>query len=94
MKPGTSSAGLGKIIKSCWRGFGRDAVTLAYIRARRKLTLRERTALLLVEVERRSYREAALILGISPRRFKMLVFRARGKLCGAMEKALESAPKP
>lgn len=51
-----------------------------YLRAYRRLSLRERRALHLVEVKERSYREAAEVLGIRLENLKMVIFRARKKI--------------
>jgi len=97
MKPGTSSEGLGTQGASTrpfpWEGFDRRLVLETYRRAYRKLTLRERRTLYLVEVEGKSYRETAELAGMTVARLKAMVFRARKKIQRRMEKAFK-LPKP
>ena len=51
-----------------------------YAESARRLQPRERTALELVEVEERTYVEAARILGVGSSNMKMIVFRARKRI--------------
>jgi RNA polymerase sigma factor (sigma-70 family) len=53
-----------------------------------RLSERERRALTMVEVERRSYREAAEALAIRLENLKMVVFRGRRKIFRGMEQSL------
>lgn len=56
------------------------------------LSTRERRALHLVEVERRSYRDAATDLEIKLENLKMVIFRARRKIHRAMHRVFEGLP--
>ena len=60
-----------------------------YLRFYAMLSERERRALFLVEVEDRSYREAALELGIKLENLKMVIFRARKKIHRAMRRVFD-----
>ncbi len=54
-----------------------------------RLSERERRALHLVEVEERSYRQAAAELGIKLENLKMVIFRARRKIHRSMRRVFE-----
>ena len=60
-----------------------------YLRFYSMLSERERTALHMVEVEERSYREAALELGIKLENLKMVIFRARRKIHRSMRRVFD-----
>jgi len=62
-----------------------------YLRAYRRLSLRERRALHLVEVKERSYREAAETLGIRLENLKMVIFRARKKIFRSLDRVFASS---
>lgn len=63
-----------------------------YLQFYRMLSQRERNALHLVEVEERSYREAADELEIKLENLKMVIFRARRKIHRAMRRVFEGLP--
>ena len=56
------------------------------------LSEREQRALHLVEVEERSYRQAALELTIKLENLKMVIFRARRKIHRAMRRTFDGLP--
>ncbi|MBK7643196.1 MAG: RNA polymerase sigma factor [Planctomycetes bacterium] len=60
-----------------------------YLRFYSMLSERERKALQLVEVEERSYREAAEELGIKLENLKMVIFRARRKIHRSMRRVFD-----
>jgi RNA polymerase sigma-70 factor (ECF subfamily) len=60
-----------------------------YLRFYSMLSERERKALQLVEVEERSYREAAELLGIKLENLKMVIFRARRKIHRSMRRVFD-----
>lgn len=60
-----------------------------YLRFYSMLSQRERRALQLVEVEERSYREAADELGIKLENLKMVIFRARRKIHRSMRRVFD-----
>ena len=60
-----------------------------YLRFYSMLSERERRALQLVEVEERSYREAAEELGIKLENLKMVIFRARRKIHRSMRRVFD-----
>jgi RNA polymerase sigma factor (sigma-70 family) len=60
-----------------------------YLRFYSMLSERERRSLQLVEVEERSYREAAEELGIKLENLKMVIFRARRKIHRSMRRVFE-----
>jgi RNA polymerase sigma factor (sigma-70 family) len=60
-----------------------------YLRFYTMLSERERQALQLVEVEERSYREAAEALGIKLENLKMVIFRARRKIHRSMRRVFD-----
>lgn len=60
-----------------------------YLRFYAMLSERERHALRLVEVEERSYRQAAEELGIKLENLKMVIFRARRKIHRAMRRVFD-----
>ena len=53
-----------------------------------RLSAKERRALTIVEVEERSYRDAAQELGIRLENVKMVIFRGRRKIFRGMERSL------
>ena len=59
-----------------------------YLQHFERLSEREQRALTMVEVERRSYKEAAAELGIRVENLKMVVFRGRRKIFRGMEQSL------
>ena len=59
-----------------------------YLQHFEQLSEREQRALTMVEVERRSYKEAAAELGIRVENLKMVVFRGRRKIFRGMEQSL------
>lgn len=60
-----------------------------YLRFYSMLSERERTALTMVEVDERSYREAADELGIKLENLKMVIFRARRKIHRSMRRVFD-----
>lgn len=60
-----------------------------YLKFYAMLSERERTALRMVEVEERSYREAAEELGIKLENLKMVIFRARRKIHRSMRRVFD-----
>lgn len=60
-----------------------------YLQFYAMLSERERLALHLVEVEERSYRESAGVLGIKLENLKMVIFRARRKIHRSMRRVFE-----
>ena len=60
-----------------------------YLRFYSMLSERERTALHMVEVEEKSYREAADELGIKLENLKMVIFRARRKIHRSMRRVFD-----
>lgn len=62
-----------------------------YLAMFNQLSAKERRALELVEVEDRSYRDTAELLGIKLENLKMVIFRARKKIYRAMRKVLSHA---
>lgn len=62
-----------------------------YLAMFNRLSAKERRALELVEVEDRSYRETADLLGIKVENLKMVIFRARKKIFRAMHKVMSHA---
>ena len=60
-----------------------------YLRFYSMLSERERKALQLVEVEERSYRVAAEVLGIKLENLKMVIFRARRKIHRSMRRVFD-----
>ncbi|MBL8899986.1 MAG: sigma-70 family RNA polymerase sigma factor [Planctomycetes bacterium] len=62
-----------------------------YLAMFNQLSAKERRALELVEVEDRSYRDTADLLGIKLENLKMVIFRARKKIYRAMRKVLNHA---
>ena len=63
-----------------------------YLRFYTMLSEREQRALHLVEVEERSYREAAAELSIKLENLKMVIFRARRKIHRAMRRTFDGLP--
>ena len=63
-----------------------------YLRFYSMLSERERRALHMIEVEERSYREAADELGIRLENLKMVIFRARRKIHRSMRRVFEGLP--
>jgi len=63
-----------------------------YLRFFRMLSDREQRAIQMVEVEGRSYREAAGELGIKLENLKMVIFRARRKIHRSMRRVFEGLP--
>jgi RNA polymerase sigma-70 factor (ECF subfamily) len=63
-----------------------------YLSFYRMLSEREQRAIHLVEVEARSYRDAARELGIKLENLKMVVFRARRKIHRSMRRVFEGLP--
>jgi RNA polymerase sigma factor (sigma-70 family) len=64
-------------------------VLAAYGEAYGALCERDRRAMRIVEVEGRSYREASAILGVGLSNMKMILFRARRRLCDRMAALLD-----
>ncbi len=60
-----------------------------YLKFYAMLSERERTALRMVEVDERSYREAAEELGIKLENLKMVIFRARRKIHRSMRRVFD-----
>jgi DNA-directed RNA polymerase specialized sigma24 family protein len=56
----------------------------AYSEAYAELSERDRRAMQLVEVEERTYRDACVLLGVGLSNMKMILFRARKRLCDRM----------
>jgi RNA polymerase sigma factor (sigma-70 family) len=63
-----------------------------YLRFYSMLSERERRAIHMVEVDERSYREAAAELGIKLENLKMVIFRARRKIHRSMSRVFEGLP--
>lgn len=63
-----------------------------YLRFYEMLSEREQRAIQLVEVDGRSYREAAAVLGIKLENLKMVIFRARRKIHRSMRRVFEGLP--
>jgi RNA polymerase sigma factor (sigma-70 family) len=63
-----------------------------YLRFYSMLSERERHAIHMVEVESKSYREAAAELGIKLENLKMVIFRARRKIHRSMRRVFEGLP--
>jgi RNA polymerase sigma-70 factor (ECF subfamily) len=63
-----------------------------YLRFYEMLSEREQRAIQMVEVEGRSYREAAGALGIKLENLKMVIFRARRKIHRSMRRVFEGLP--
>ena len=63
-----------------------------YLRFYSLLSVRERRAIHMVEVEEKSYREAAEELGIKLENLKMVIFRARRKIHRSMRRVFEGLP--
>jgi RNA polymerase sigma-70 factor (ECF subfamily) len=63
-----------------------------YLRFYTMLSERERQAIHMVEVDERSYREAAATLGIKLENLKMVIFRARRKIHRSMRRVFEGLP--
>lgn len=63
-----------------------------YLRFYSLLSVRERRAIHMVEVEEKSYREAAQDLGIKLENLKMVIFRARRKIHRSMRRVFEGLP--
>jgi RNA polymerase sigma-70 factor (ECF subfamily) len=63
-----------------------------YLRFYRMLSEREQRAIQMVEVEGRSYRQAADELGIKLENLKMVIFRARRKIHRSMRRVFEGLP--
>ena len=63
-----------------------------YLRFYSMLSERERSAIHMVEVEEKSYREAAAELGIKLENLKMVIFRARKKIHRSMRRVFEGLP--
>lgn len=63
-----------------------------YLRFYSMLSERERHAIQMVEVDDRSYREAAEELGIKLENLKMVIFRARRKIHRSMSRVFEGLP--
>ncbi|MFT5286532.1 MAG: RNA polymerase sigma factor (sigma-70 family) [Planctomycetota bacterium] len=63
-----------------------------YLRFYSMLSERERHAIQMVEVEDRSYRDAAADLGIKLENLKMVIFRARRKIYRSMSRVFEGLP--
>jgi RNA polymerase sigma factor (sigma-70 family) len=63
-----------------------------YLRFYSMLSDRERRAIHLVEVDERSYREAAAELGIKLENLKMVIFRARRKIHRSMRRVFDGLP--
>jgi RNA polymerase sigma factor (sigma-70 family) len=63
-----------------------------YLRFYSLLSVRERRAIHMVEVEEKSYREAAEDLGIKLENLKMVIFRARRKIHRSMRRVFEGLP--
>lgn len=63
-----------------------------YLHFYSQLSERERRAIHMVEVEERSYREAAAELGIKLENLKMVIFRARKKIHRSMRRVFDGLP--
>jgi DNA-directed RNA polymerase specialized sigma24 family protein len=63
-----------------------------YLRFYSMLSERERRAIHMVEVEEKSYRDAADELGIRLENLKMVIFRARKKIHRSMRRVFEGLP--
>jgi RNA polymerase sigma factor (sigma-70 family) len=63
-----------------------------YLRFFQMLSEREQRAIQMVEVEGRSYRDAARALGIRLENLKMVIFRARRKIHRSMKRIFEGLP--
>jgi RNA polymerase sigma-70 factor (ECF subfamily) len=63
-----------------------------YLRFYSMLSIRERRAIHMVEVEGLSYRDAAAELGIKLENLKMVIFRARRKIHRSMRRVFEGLP--
>ena len=63
-----------------------------YLRFYSMLSERERRAIHMVEVEEKSYRDAAAELGIKLENLKMVIFRARKKIHRSMRRVFEGLP--
>jgi RNA polymerase sigma factor (sigma-70 family) len=63
-----------------------------YLRFYSMLSERERHAIHMVEVENKSYRDAATELGIKLENLKMVIFRARRKIHRSMRRVFEGLP--
>jgi RNA polymerase sigma factor (sigma-70 family) len=63
-----------------------------YQEAFAKLSSRDQTAMVLVEVEGRSYRDAGEKLGVRPSNMKMILFRARKRLVNHMRRSMGVLP--
>ena len=63
-----------------------------YLRFYSMLSERERVALQMVEVDERSYRQAADELGIKLENLKMVIFRARRKIHRSMRRVFDGLP--
>src|SRR6185436_20114114 len=63
-----------------------------YLQYYAMLSPRERTAIHMVEVEERSYREAADLLQIKLENLKMVIFRARRKIHRSMRRVFDGLP--
>ena len=63
-----------------------------YLKFFSMLSERERRAIHLVEVEEKSYREAAAELGIKLENLKMVIFRARRKIHRSMRRVFDGLP--
>ncbi|MBM3990686.1 MAG: RNA polymerase sigma factor [Planctomycetes bacterium] len=74
-------------LRSTWRLF-----LAHYLRAFSTLRDRDRRALELVELEGRSYAEAAAELGVGGSNMKMIMLRARQRLCAALRLSLGLQP--
>jgi RNA polymerase sigma factor (sigma-70 family) len=65
-----------------------------YLRHYQRLSLRERRALRMVEVEGASYRETAAELGIRLENLKMVIFRGRRKIFRGLNRTLQDLYSP
>ncbi len=65
---------------------------LHYSEAWKELRPRDQQALVLVEVEGRSYVEAGEILNVGRSNMKMIIFRARKRVAAAMQKSMRGTP--
>ena len=65
---------------------------LHYSQAWKELRPRDQQALVLVEVEGRTYIEAGEILSVGRSNMKMIIFRARKRIAAAMQKAMRGTP--
>jgi RNA polymerase sigma-70 factor (ECF subfamily) len=84
----------GVIEKESLKECGRVYLTYLhlYLRFYSMLSERERKAIHMVEVDERSYREAAAMLGIKLENLKMVIFRARRKIHRSMRRVFEGLP--